>query len=347
MSERNRGNSDLNDPTRYDQREDYRSGIRQQHQFHAGPSQAGDEWITTRQPGGDFGNTGYGDRDQLGQSRGQMGGYSDQRDEPYRYSRGEAGYGRNRSDRYDYDHDSRRDRQYAYEESGNRRSYGGDPYSGGYGSHRFDDGSGFSNFNQRYGGRDFISHGNQGGYAPGMATSYGATSRDFGGGYAEGNRNDYGLRHRRDYDHDRGFLERAGDEVASWFGDEDAERRREMDHSGRGPSEYTRSDERIHEDACDNLTHDRYVDASDVKVSVSNGEITLDGHVDNRRAKRHAEDCIDRISGVRHVQNNLRVREMDRSDRTSGDSTERTTSRSATTTGRSAGTTASRTRETT
>ena len=28
---------------------------------------------------------------------------------------------------------------------------------------------------------------------------------------------------------DRGFFERAGDEVASWFGDEDAERRRRMD----------------------------------------------------------------------------------------------------------------------
>jgi hypothetical protein len=35
---------------------------------------------------------------------------------------------------------------------------------------------------------------------------------------------------------DRGFLERAGDEIASWFGDEDAERRRRMDasHYDRG-----------------------------------------------------------------------------------------------------------------
>ena len=36
---------------------------------------------------------------------------------------------------------------------------------------------------------------------------------------------------RRDYerDDDRGFMERAGDEVRSWFGDEDAARRREID----------------------------------------------------------------------------------------------------------------------
>jgi len=40
-------------------------------------------------------------------------------------------------------------------------------------------------------------------------------------------RRDYG---RSDYDRDdRGFLDRAGDEVRSWFGDEEAERRRELD----------------------------------------------------------------------------------------------------------------------
>lgn len=39
---------------------------------------------------------------------------------------------------------------------------------------------------------------------------------------------------RRD---DRGFFERAGDEVASWFGDEDAERRRHEDRTMRGQRE--------------------------------------------------------------------------------------------------------------
>ncbi|RVT91028.1 DUF2171 domain-containing protein [Sphingomonas crocodyli] len=42
-------------------------------------------------------------------------------------------------------------------------------------------------------------------------------------------RGDYG-RPPRDYDYDdRGFFDRAGDEVRSWFGDEDAERRRRWD----------------------------------------------------------------------------------------------------------------------
>lgn len=118
----------------------------------------------------------------------------------------------------------------------------------------------------------------------------------YGGGYEE-----------------RGWWERAKDEVKSWAGDEDAERRRRMDearsHYGRGPKGYTRSDERIREDVSDRLTEDWVVDASDVDVSVSSGEVTLNGTVDSRRAKRRAEDCADSISGVRHVQNNLRVRQ--------------------------------------
>src|SRR5688572_13994581 len=36
-------------------------------------------------------------------------------------------------------------------------------------------------------------------------------------------------RERGDRDEDRGFFERAGDEVRSWFGDDEAERRRERD----------------------------------------------------------------------------------------------------------------------
>lgn len=48
------------------------------------------------------------------------------------------------------------------------------------------------------------------------------------------NRDDHRMLRDRDWDRggsqqDRGFFERAGDEIASWFGDDDAERRREMD----------------------------------------------------------------------------------------------------------------------
>jgi hypothetical protein len=97
------------------------------------------------------------------------------------------------------------------------------------------------------------------------------------------------------------------------MGDEEAERRRRMDETrsyyGRGPRGYTRSDERIKEDVSDRLTDDWYVDASEIEVTVNNGEVTLSGTVDSRQAKRRAEDIVDDISGVRHVQNNLRVRQ--------------------------------------
>lgn len=108
-----------------------------------------------------------------------------------------------------------------------------------------------------------------------------------------------------DRDH-RGFIDRAGDEVLSWFGDRDARHRRELDHRGRGPKNYARSDDRIREDVNDRLTEDVWVDASEIEVSVTDGEVTLAGTVDDRRTKRRAEDCADAVSGVKHVQNNLR-----------------------------------------
>jgi osmotically-inducible protein OsmY len=106
---------------------------------------------------------------------------------------------------------------------------------------------------------------------------------------------------------ERSFTDRAGDEVASWFGDQEAARRREADHRGKGPRGYRRSDERILEDVHDRLTDDPGVDATDISVSVQEGEVTLSGKVHSRRAKRAAEDCADSVSGVSHVQNNLRV----------------------------------------
>lgn len=111
---------------------------------------------------------------------------------------------------------------------------------------------------------------------------------------------------------DRGFIERAGDEVASWFGDEDAARRRNQDthHRGHGPRGYSRTDERIAEDINERLTDDSYVDASDITVTVRDAEVTLDGTVENRHAKRRSEDIAESVAGVKHVQNNLRYRQV-------------------------------------
>ena len=161
----------------------------------------------------------------------------------------------------------------------------------------------------------------------------------------------------RDYDYDydrgrygrgnegRGWWDRASDEVASWFGDEEAERRRRMDdqrqHRGRGPKGYRRSDERIKEDVNDRLSDDYYLDASDVEVAVENTEVTLTGTVRNRNDKRRAEDLAESVSGVTNVENRLRVKQYDYT--TSGTTSTTTTSAAAggagtTARGRTAGT---------
>lgn len=76
---------------------------------------------------------------------------------------------------------------------------------------------------------------------------------------------------------------------------------------GKGPKGYTKSDDRIQDEVCERMADDGQLDASGISVSVSEGEVTLDGEVDSRRAKRLAEDCAESVSGVKHCQNNLRV----------------------------------------
>jgi hypothetical protein len=82
-------------------------------------------------------------------------------------------------------------------------------------------------------------------------------------------------------------------------------------HRGKGPKGYTRSDDRIREDVCDSLTDDPMLDAGEIEVEVKNGEVTLSGTVTDRLAKRHAEDMIERITGVKDVQNDIKVKDRD------------------------------------
>jgi BON domain len=76
---------------------------------------------------------------------------------------------------------------------------------------------------------------------------------------------------------------------------------------GKGPRGYRRSDQRVQEDVSDALTRDPHVDASEVEVRVSNGEVTLVGTVADRHQKRTAESCVERVEGVTDVHNQIRV----------------------------------------
>ena len=78
-------------------------------------------------------------------------------------------------------------------------------------------------------------------------------------------------------------------------------------HRGRGPRGYTRSEERIREDVNEILTRDGWVDASEIEVLVQGGEVTLSGRVSHGGERRRAEDLVHAVSGVKHVQNNIRI----------------------------------------
>ncbi|HVY86667.1 MAG TPA: BON domain-containing protein [Caulobacterales bacterium] len=78
-------------------------------------------------------------------------------------------------------------------------------------------------------------------------------------------------------------------------------------HAGKGPRNYTRSDDRIRDDINDRLTDDHQLDATEIEVKVKGGEVTLSGTVEDRMAKRHAEDLAHAVSGVKDVQNNIKI----------------------------------------
>jgi osmotically-inducible protein OsmY len=211
-------------------------------------------------------------------------------------------------DGYDYKHD-RSGRDY-YDEP-HYRSWGEpheEPHYHGYGrsyydlSHRGCGHGGY--YEEPYGGYDY------GHYEYGDRSREPYYWRGHEGGYREPR---YRGPYRRGAEH-YGFFERIGDEIRSWLGDEEAERRhRRMDemrrgrYAGRGPRGYRRSDERIREDVNERLKDDWRVDASDIEVSVDNGVVTLAGRVGSRAEKRRAEDVAESVSGVTDVSNQLRV----------------------------------------
>lgn len=78
-------------------------------------------------------------------------------------------------------------------------------------------------------------------------------------------------------------------------------------HRGVGPQSYTRTDERIRDDVCDQLTDHPEVDARYIDVAVENGVVMLQGTVPERAMKYGAEDCSWHVHGVKDVDNRVRV----------------------------------------
>ena len=86
----------------------------------------------------------------------------------------------------------------------------------------------------------------------------------------------------------------------------------------REPKGYTLSDERIHADICERLSHRTSpfdaaefdlgnVDMSGVTIEVEGGKVTLLGTVADRRTKHYIEELVDACPGVQDIDNRIQV----------------------------------------
>ncbi len=252
-------------------------------------------------------------------------------DEPYDYGRGREtrSFGRERPDSYAARRGGvNRDPVFGEGESG--ASYGGarfaaQDYRGGRGDGANSRERGYRDAPRGYDApRDYGRKAyDRGGYGEAAFGGYprepshrmasgGTGGYDYERGYGEGGRPDTARAERFEDAGQRAgeFLHRAGERVATWFAGGGDSRPGQDDgargHRGRGPKGYTRSDERISDDIHDRLTDDDWLDASNIVVAVSGGEVTLSGTVDGRDDKHRAERIVEDVAGVTHVQNNLR-----------------------------------------
>lgn len=220
------------------------------------------------------------------------------------------------------------------DDMGSGRHFDGIPDYGQsrYGSYRNE-----RNERQGYGRQGYRAQGYGGGY--GGEYQQRGSSQYGGYGYEHGESEALGYDRDRERGHERGFLGRIEEGIDRAFGNDwDRDERyrgmrgmrgdrdmemRDDDHpslwdrvkgafsggtfSGKGPKNWTRSDERIREDVCEALTYHPHVDATEIDVVVKDAEVTLTGTVPDRGSKRLAEDIVEDVRGVKDVHNQLRV----------------------------------------
>ena len=88
--------------------------------------------------------------------------------------------------------------------------------------------------------------------------------------------------------------------------------RRQPEHIGKGPKGYSRTDERLLEEIHERLSMG-YLDASEIEVTVKNGEVVLKGTVSTKSDRRTAEDAIEDVLGVKEIDNRIKVKKQETS----------------------------------
>jgi hypothetical protein len=244
----------------------------------------------------------------------QRGGRPQSRNEPWprnedRENYSAAGdYGR-----ADYPQDNGQASTGRYHGTGGRRDYA----QGNRGYNRPFRENGHNYAGHNYGGQNYFAQGDYG-----NPQDYGVTRNIPQPGYFQAS--DFSQQAgytRSEYPEDTGYLygqphSRDNQQAGRALGTQDWQERQgaqrgafglQSTHRGRGPQGYTRSDERIKEDVCERLSEHHYIDASQIRVEVSQGVVTLEGTVDDRWQKYQTEDLVDATSGVQDIQNRLNV----------------------------------------
>lgn len=83
-----------------------------------------------------------------------------------------------------------------------------------------------------------------------------------------------------------------------------------VSYRGRGPKGYVRSDERLREIICEHLTDDPNIDASDISIEVEHQHVRLTGSIEDPELKQEVEALIERVGGVKGIDNQLRTRSV-------------------------------------
>jgi hyperosmotically inducible protein len=85
----------------------------------------------------------------------------------------------------------------------------------------------------------------------------------------------------------------------------------QADESKRTVGEYT-DDKVLHSKVWAALTDDKTADASEINLEVYKGVVQLNGFVDNAKEKAQAESVAKAVSGVKSVENNLMIKQAEK-----------------------------------
>lgn len=68
-----------------------------------------------------------------------------------------------------------------------------------------------------------------------------------------------------------------------------------------------RPDEVIWDEVHEQLNENPDIDASEIEVTVEDGEVTLTGRVESREARWLIEEIVERVAGVQAIHNRLKI----------------------------------------